>query len=176
MVTVKYGANGDEIWVKHSNPGDFAGGMILDNEGNVYVTGNNSISGHFVTTKYDPNGKQLWLVPTSGARMDNLFPLGIVLDASRNVYIAGYFWKGDGSVDYFAVKYSQTIIKHQANGVFAFQFPAAADQTNRIQASTDLKTWLDVSTGLTDATGIFKFQDTNGVDFHYRFYRSLALP
>jgi hypothetical protein len=61
IVTIKYGPNGNQVWVQQYNglnSGDDAGNAIaVDNNGNVYVTGYETLSGGgtgIVTIKYIP--------------------------------------------------------------------------------------------------------------------------
>ncbi len=63
-LTIKYGPNGEELWRANFNSttnlsdpnrtGDEANRVLLDQAGNVYVTGNHG------TLKYDPSGHPLW--------------------------------------------------------------------------------------------------------------------
>jgi len=63
--TIKYDANGNEIWVgRYNGPdnlGDFAYALTLDNLGNVYITGTSygiSSNTDYVTIKYSQSGNQ----------------------------------------------------------------------------------------------------------------------
>lgn len=59
-LTIKYDANGNEIWTQVVDNGgmDRAKGMGNDSTGNIYVTGrrNNGNDDDFFTIKYGPNG------------------------------------------------------------------------------------------------------------------------
>jgi hypothetical protein len=76
----------DTAWVRRYGGGgyDYAWAMVVDDSGNVYVTGTSG------TLKYDRNGNQLWMASLSGA--------DITVDSFSNVYVAGYY-------DYVTVKY-----------------------------------------------------------------------
>jgi hypothetical protein len=75
-VTVKYLADGSEDWTR-SVPNSTAEAVFVDTAGNVYVTG----SQH--TTKYDPDGVELW------SRNDGLYGRDVVVDGAGNVFVVG---------------------------------------------------------------------------------------
>ena len=92
----KYDSNGNEVWTKTYNGianGDDAGNAVaVDNSGNVYVTGYETIAGEYEniwTRKYDVNGTEVWTKTYNGAV--NAFDTGnaIVTDSKGNVYVTG---------------------------------------------------------------------------------------
>lgn len=100
FLTVKYDANGNQLWEKrYSGPGsfyysgsthpsdDYARGLVLDAQGNVYVTGNSQSSNH--TIKYAPDGTVIWERRHSQPSGWGDTPVDIVLDDANNVYITG---------------------------------------------------------------------------------------
>lgn len=104
--TIKYDSEGHEIWVaRYNGPGnnvDGADALAVDNEGNVYVTGNSrGNKGHddYATIKYDTNGNQLWV-----ARYDNGSSTALAVDNTGNVYVTGFSRAGD-DLHYATVKY-----------------------------------------------------------------------
>jgi uncharacterized delta-60 repeat protein len=102
-----------EEWVaRYNGPGnydDHAKAVVVDDSGNVYVTGQSygSNSHHdYATTKYNADGIEQWVVRYNGPGNYNDTPRAIALDALGNVYVTGYSY-GDGtSSDYATIKYN----------------------------------------------------------------------
>lgn len=93
--TIKYNANGVQQWAQVYNApasgDDSPSRMILDNSGNVYVTGYESInSSHieYCTIKYSPSGNQQWKSVYSGPGGYDA-PNSITIDGSGNTYVTG---------------------------------------------------------------------------------------
>jgi outer membrane protein assembly factor BamB len=91
-ITIKYNSSGDTLWVRTSIYG-VANSLNVDIAGNVYVTGSNG------TIKYNSSGDQQWIASENG--------VDLVVDASRNVYIAGSTNSYHSNV-YTTIKYVQT--------------------------------------------------------------------
>lgn len=102
----KYDPTGNAIWAKGASTGAIGYGLEIDNEGNIYVTGEffstiitfdtttingNAISyGDFFLTKYTPNGDVLWAKSAGGNSYD--YGKSVSTDFNNNVYVAGYFY------------------------------------------------------------------------------------
>jgi hypothetical protein len=114
--TVKYDADGNQLWVARYNveEGNQAQGnsLVVDDEGNVYVTGNSIFtvndytSSDAATIKYDSDGNELWV-----SRYDSPERLvdganAIALDGSGNTYIAGPSVGIGNENNYVTVKYN----------------------------------------------------------------------
>jgi hypothetical protein len=74
-------------WVAryHFYSGDGANAIALDNEGNVYVTGNSEGPGtdyDYATIKYNSSGVQQWVMRYNGPGNDFDAPQGIAVDDS----------------------------------------------------------------------------------------------
>lgn len=114
LVTIKYSANGDELWVKRFDGGNgWDGGkdLVLDKQGNIYVTGySRSLTNEdFITLKYAPNGDILWQMRYNGPVDSNDIANAIAIDDSNNIYVTG---RSIGSHtyqdhDYATIKYVQ---------------------------------------------------------------------
>ena len=112
--TIKYAPNGDTVWVRlYNGPGndvDRANALVLDDSGNVYVTGVswNGADIDFATIKYTPNGDTAWTRYYNGPSNSSDVALALALDKSGNVYVAGYSDStGTGyGYDFVAIKYA----------------------------------------------------------------------
>jgi hypothetical protein len=112
--TIKYDSAGQEQWVsRYNGPGngeDDAVGVVLDNAGNVYVTGASEGSGgafDYATIKYNQSGDQQWVVRYQGPGNSYDLARAIAVDDSGNVYVSGNsVGLGTGS-DYTTIKYVQ---------------------------------------------------------------------
>jgi len=66
--------------------------MVIDSEDNVYVTGRSSASttgNDFATVKYNSAGIQQWAVRHNSQSNFSDLPVGLAVDGSGNVYVAG---------------------------------------------------------------------------------------
>jgi uncharacterized delta-60 repeat protein len=112
---IKYNANGDTSWVRLFDddvPGPFhhAYAISVDDEGNVYVTGEspgNTTYQDYVTLKYNSAGELQWAARYDGPAQFGIDKaVAITTDSEGNVYVNG---KSDGSgsyEDYATIKYN----------------------------------------------------------------------
>ncbi len=106
IVTVKYNSAGVQQWIKiynsEFNKDDSFGDMVLDNLGNLIVTGS-SIGSSFdcITIKYDYNGNKIWSKRYSG--IGTSFDQGKVVTTDGQ---GGIIVTGISSNDIVTLKYS----------------------------------------------------------------------
>ncbi|MEW6195013.1 MAG: SBBP repeat-containing protein [Bacteroidota bacterium] len=109
FITIKINSNGEQQWAKEygtASIDDMATGIGVDNNGNVYVTGQGlNAQGDFVTIKYDPSGNQLWLQNYNGAGTYEGIAF-LKVDNSGNVYISGRSTGPQNAPDYTTIKYN----------------------------------------------------------------------
>jgi hypothetical protein len=114
--TIEYDSAGHEDFVSvYNGPGDnndMPHDMVLDDSGNVYVTGESFGSGtgiDYATVKYDLEGNEVWVVRYSSPGQSNDRAYGIVTDSVGFVYVTGEcFGGGSTYLDYVTIKYSQS--------------------------------------------------------------------
>lgn len=109
-ITVKFGPNGDTLWVALHAPGptdveDVPYAIVADQAGCAYVTGRGwSGSVNFATVKYRANGSEAWAVQYDGAGEDDV-ATAIAVDDLGNVYITGRSENSEYDDDFVTVKY-----------------------------------------------------------------------
>lgn len=116
--TIKYNNNGDILWIQRYNgPGnseDVIEEIILDQSGNIYVTGSSAglgTSTDFVTIKYNSSGVQQWVQRYNGSTNAIDLAHSIAVDFAGNVYVTGST-SGSGSEDY-----DYATVKYNSSGV-----------------------------------------------------------
>jgi uncharacterized delta-60 repeat protein len=110
--TIKYDDAGVEQWVsRYNGPGgavDYANAIVVDNTGNVYVTGYSAGSGtayDYATVKYNASGTEQWVERYNGPGNNWDWAYAIAADNEGNVYVSGHS-EGSGTFqDYATVKY-----------------------------------------------------------------------
>lgn len=110
-VTIKYNASGIQEWdrIFSGQIEDRALDLVLDNNGNVIVTGlSENFTGTYdiITIKYNTFGDSLWVRRFNGATaftMDQ--PVAIDADKNGNVYVCGYSF-GSAPTTFITIKYN----------------------------------------------------------------------
>jgi uncharacterized delta-60 repeat protein len=111
--------------------GDSLTAMVLDAQGNVYVTGyaneTNSASYDYVTLKYSPTGVRLWRAMYDGGAGKTDQANALAVDAAGNVYVTGASASPsvNGETDVATVKYDPN-----GNQLWAARYTAIAGRVN----------------------------------------------
>jgi hypothetical protein len=112
-VTIKYNSNGVQQWLRKYNyaPGqtDAATAMVIDNSGNIYVTGTSGLTmlsgGEFYATiKYNSSGAQIWQATYGSGTAYNI-PRSMKIYNNSYLYIIGESWNAVTNGDFVTVKY-----------------------------------------------------------------------
>jgi hypothetical protein len=111
--TIKYNPiTGDTIWTSlYNGPAnglDNATSCVIDDSGNLYVTGYsaNGANWDYLTIKYNTiNGDTLWTRRYNGPADGYDYARGCAIDDSGNLYVTGYSSNG-GNDDYLTIKYN----------------------------------------------------------------------
>ncbi|MCX6639150.1 MAG: SBBP repeat-containing protein [bacterium] len=140
--TIKYDANGNQLWVaRYDGPGnqhDEAASLVLDDNGNVYVTGFSRGSGtsyDYTTIKYNTNGNVLWVACYNGPGNYNDQANSLAIDGSGNIYVTGSSYGSGTGVDYCTLKYSATDLPNWQQPV-ATAFGAPLPKEHHLQQNS----------------------------------------
>jgi uncharacterized repeat protein (TIGR01451 family)/uncharacterized delta-60 repeat protein len=150
FVTLKFAAaTGAKVWAQTFNGAagllDNPSAIVVDGAGNVYVAGKTGVTAGFpaicdaVVIKYDNNGNMQWTRTYDGgiAGGKDDAATSIAVDASGNVYIAGYVGQTAGS-DMLAIKFDASGTQQWVqtfHGPNAASTPLAAASAIAVDAS-----------------------------------------
>ena len=110
--TIKYNSLGEQQWVqRYDGPGDgedYANALVVDDAGNVYVTGNAGFESwwDYATIKYNTAGVQQWVQTYNGPGNSLDWAQAITVDNVGNVYITGRSTGIGTDWDYATIRYN----------------------------------------------------------------------
>ncbi|MCB0727458.1 MAG: T9SS type A sorting domain-containing protein [Ignavibacteriae bacterium] len=97
-------------WVqRYNSPGNYDDDlidMVIDKEGNTYITGNTGNPLNIVTLKYSSSGNLLWSRTYNGPANRDDEAVKIAVDDSGFVYVAGKTFNPQEFTNYLLIKYS----------------------------------------------------------------------
>lgn len=116
LTTIKYDNSGKQLWVAvyngTGNYHDRPSGMVIDNSGNIYITGGSTgdegTATDYFTLKYNPLGEEMWVTrfASKGGIRDQ--SNSIAIDGLGNVYVtggAGHIVTDNSGMDWYTIKY-----------------------------------------------------------------------
>lgn len=113
MVTIKYSAAGQQLWLQSyngsANDNDEAFQIVLGDSGFVYVVGyskGSSSMQDITTIKYSAAGVQMWAATYDGAFSNYDAGNALTVDAAGNVYVTGVETTSNYTYDFVTIKYS----------------------------------------------------------------------
>jgi uncharacterized delta-60 repeat protein len=106
--TVRYAADGTELWAAHGGigyEGDGVQALALDASGGPCVTGRSG--GKYLTVRYDRDGNEVWRAVDDWPAAGGGAGYGIVLDAAGNATVAGstQYSMSDSGSDFLVIRY-----------------------------------------------------------------------
>jgi uncharacterized delta-60 repeat protein len=113
--TIKYNKRGDSLWTRRfngrGNGFDEATSLVVDNGGNVFVTGysyNGATGFDIVTVKYTSDGIIEWIKEYNGQDDSTDVSIEIALDKDGNIYLTGYEYSASNGIDIITIKYNSS--------------------------------------------------------------------
>lgn len=105
---IKYNSSGQQQWVsRYDGPDgwDEAFNVVVDNAGNVYITGNSAGIGtgdDYATIKYNSAGEEQWVARYNGGGTSDDYCNWVSVDPTGNVYVTGIIFDGTGNPENIA--------------------------------------------------------------------------
>ena len=114
--TIKYTAAGEQEWVAEYHGGsgaDEPAAIVVDNAGNVYVTGTTQIcqGSDYLTLKYNSAGQELWVARYHGPQEPLDVAKAVAVDNSGNVYVTGRSFNDYATIKYNAMGQQQWVTR-----------------------------------------------------------------
>ncbi len=138
FLTLKYDSSGVEKWaVAYNDTGnsdDIALAISLDRSGNVYVTGHGGGAGtglDILTVKYNKDGIRQWVSRYNGQANSDDTAVGMVIDDSANVYVAGRTTDASVRLQFVTIKYDSG-----GNELWSRQYQGPIGSVNLLVAIT----------------------------------------
>ncbi len=112
FATVKYDANGSQLWAIRYDSGyaDNPVNLSINGSGEIYVTGSSCKENvtpdcrtDYTTLRYSSTGNQIWIAKYDSEGTTT--PAGLVADDQGNAYVTGEVWNGTNN-DYATIKYA----------------------------------------------------------------------
>ncbi|MCG3120256.1 MAG: hypothetical protein ALAOOOJD_02908 [bacterium] len=167
--TIKYNPSGEQEWVaRYNGPGnsiDQVSAVVLDHEGNVYVTGQSvgSSTGYdYATIKYNSQGLEQWVARYNSEMNASDVATVMAVDQIGNIYVTGSS-QGGG---YTTIKYNKTGVQQWVAHYYGSESPItiAVDASQNVYVLAKFELFIKY-----DSLGIEQWVKP------YKFYSATAL-
>lgn len=145
FATIKYNSNGDMLWLASyagaNNSSDVSRGIVVDNSGNIIVTGSSGdgFQNDYVTIKYNQAGSQIWMGSYNGTGSGNDYSSSLASDNSGNIYVTGRSMGSLTDFDYATIKYSILTGINPGSGQIPDRFALYQNYPNPFNPVTKIK-------------------------------------
>jgi hypothetical protein len=192
FATIAYSNSGTPLWTNLCGTlnGDSSGhAVVIDTWGNVIVAGfttGNFTGRDYATVAYTSAGTPLWTNryngPVGGAdEVGGSFSLAA--GPGGTVFVTGGSYGISGGItnsDFATIKYVSApefgSIRGLPNGAFQLNIVAPANVVFRLEASTNLSSWLTLSNFSNLPFSFIQYTDTQAPSFPCRYYRTILNP
>jgi hypothetical protein len=144
--TIKYNSSGVQQWARrYNNPvnnEDVSNSVVVDNSGNVFVTGYFTAVGtgkDYCTIKYNSSGVQQWVQSYNGPGDGEDIANSLAVDNSGNIYVTGGSTGSGSNRDYCTIKYHEPIGIKQISSEIPDKFNLSQNYPNPFNPSTKIK-------------------------------------
>ena len=151
--TIKYDQGGNQQWISYYNGGGTPDGytavdIAIDNNTNLYVTGNIYSTSDIGTVKYNSSGILQWAISYSGTgnNIDRAVSVGV--DADAKVYVSGNSFDALSGNDIAVVKYASSSIGiNNISGEVPDGFSLSQNYPNPFNPVTKIR--FEIAAGIT---------------------------
>ena len=180
--TLAYSNDGTPLWTNRfngpANTNDYAQALAVGSSGNVYVTGYSSGTNgsyEYLTLAYSSNGVPLWTNRFNEPGGSQAYALAV--DRNDTIYVTG-----QSGGDCVTIKYAAAPdilfsgIELLPGGDCRLTITAPTNLTFRLEASSNLASWLTLTNYTNLPTTSIQYTDAPAPGFPARFYRAAWSP
>jgi hypothetical protein len=193
--TVAYTSTGAPIWTNRygieGKSSNSARGIAVDSKGNIAVTGWSAPNGaprDYATVGYSAAGQPLWTNRYNGPANGHDYPIGpscLAVGPNGAVFVTGSsegIHDGATNGEFATIKYVPAPdirfrkIHPLPDATYQLNIVAPTNTTYRLEASSDLLSWLPLTNFPPLPVVRLQYTDTSATNFPRRFYRTVWGP